>query len=397
MTGDSLTFVAIPLLVLHATGSVAQMGLLTALTSVGSITAGLFAGIVVDRVNRRRLMIVCDLARVVLYGLIPILWLLAPQVWLLYLVVPIGAVFGMTFHVTYVTAVPNLVDRSQIAQANGRLEATYAVATVGGVTLAGVLSAAYGPVTAIAIDAATFGISAIGLLLIRWVDRPDLDHPAATGAVSRSEFLAGMRFLWQRPQLRALTILLSAQTFITLGLVDIFVFHLKHDLGQRDTVVGYVLAIATVGSIAAGGLITIARRALSFGVIWIGSYTVCGVAIALVGWATNAFLVAGVAVVFMFCTSLAGISSMSLRQEITPDRLLGRVTSAFWTIHTSVGPIGAAVLTAAVGRFSVASVCLVAGVACALIALSGSFSALGRAGPDPTDPTLYLPEPLAAN
>src|SRR5947207_8419474 len=88
--GGAFAVVALPLLVLHATGSVAQMGLLTAVGGVGAIGTGLFAGVLVDRVDRRRLMIICDLARLVLFGLIPVWWLAGPQVWLLYVVIALA-------------------------------------------------------------------------------------------------------------------------------------------------------------------------------------------------------------------------------------------------------------------------------------------------------------------
>ncbi|MEU6556248.1 MFS transporter [Streptomyces sp. NPDC046915] len=378
--GDSFSLVALPLLVLHDTGSVVQMGLLTGLTSVGSIVTGVFAGVIVDRVDRRKLMIVCDTARALLYALVPLLWLISPQVWLLYLVVPLGAVFGMGFQITYVTAVPNLVDKEQITAANGRLEATFAVMTIVGMSSAGVLSAVLGPITAVAIDAATFGVSALGLTLIRFRPPTGEQAPASTGTVSKTEFTAGVRFLWRNPLLRALTVLLSLQTFITLGLTDIFIFYLKHDLREGDSAVGYMLAVAAIGSMLAGGLVDIVRRTLGFGVTWIGAFTLCGLTIAAIGFTKNVYGVAALAVGFLFFTGLAGICSMSLRQELTPDALLGRVTSAFWTIHQAVGPLGAAVLTASVNAYSVASVCLVAGIACAVIALSGIFTAVGRAG-----------------
>jgi MFS family permease len=70
VAGDSFSYVAIPLLVLHATGSVTQMGLLTGAAGAASIAAGTIAGTIADRIDRRRLLIVCDLARAVLYGLI---------------------------------------------------------------------------------------------------------------------------------------------------------------------------------------------------------------------------------------------------------------------------------------------------------------------------------------
>ncbi|KPC87767.1 hypothetical protein ADL35_07670 [Streptomyces sp. NRRL WC-3753] len=86
--GDSFALIALPLLVLEATGSIARMGLLTAVGGAAAVLAAVFAGTVVDRVDRRGLLIGCDLVRMVLYGLIPLVWLLGPQIWLLYAVLP---------------------------------------------------------------------------------------------------------------------------------------------------------------------------------------------------------------------------------------------------------------------------------------------------------------------
>src|SRR5687767_9822376 len=103
VAGDSFSTLAIPLLILHATGSVVQMGVLTGLSGAASLVAGVFAGYLADRLDRRRLPIGCDLTRAALYGAIPIVWISGPQIWLLYVIVPLGAALGMLFQVTYVT------------------------------------------------------------------------------------------------------------------------------------------------------------------------------------------------------------------------------------------------------------------------------------------------------
>src|SRR5262245_31885462 len=108
VAGDSFAMIAVPLLMLHATGSVAQMGLLTAVAGTASVLSGLFAGVLADRLDRRKLMIWCDLLRMGLYALIPIAWSFGPQVWLLYVVLPLAEAVGMVFSVTYVAAVRNL-------------------------------------------------------------------------------------------------------------------------------------------------------------------------------------------------------------------------------------------------------------------------------------------------
>jgi len=150
VAGDSFAYIAIPLLVLRATGSVAQMGLLTGAAGAASVGAGLVAGITGRPAwYRRTLLICCDIARMVLYGIIPLAWSFGPKVWLLYVVLPACEAIGMVFQVTYVTAVRNLVGGDRLTDANGLLYATATAAGVLGPLLAGVVSGAFGPTAAV--------------------------------------------------------------------------------------------------------------------------------------------------------------------------------------------------------------------------------------------------------
>ncbi|MET7863462.1 MFS transporter [Micromonospora taraxaci] len=390
--GDSFAYLAVPLLVLQATGSVAQMGLLTAVAGAASVAAGVFGGVLVDRYDRRTLMIVADLMRLVLYGLVPLVWLAGPQVWLLFVVLPICEAAGMVFQVAAVTAVRNLVDRDRITEANGRLQATYAAAAVLGPLLAGVVAARFGPATAIAVNAASFALSAAGLWLIRLRPAP-VDAAPVARERPLAEFLAGARFLWGQPVLRALTVLLSVFIFLTYGFVDVLIYHVTRDLGGSEGTVGTVLGLAALGTVAGALLVAPLRRRRGFGATWIGAHAVCGFAVAGVGIATNVPAVTALTAVYLCCLSIGGICSMSLRQEITPDHLLGRVTSAFWSTHYALGPAGAVVLTWAAARFGVAAVTLAAGAGCLLVAVAGLFSPVRRAGAEPACP----PAPALVN
>lgn len=394
-TGDSFAYIAVPLLVLHATGSVAQMGLLTAVAGAASVGAGVFGGVLVDRYDRRTLMIAADLARLVLYSLIPLAWLGGPQIWLLFVVLPICEAVGMVFQVAAVTAVRNLVDRDRITEANGRLQATFAAAAVGGPLLAGVVSARFGPTAAIAINAASFALSAAGLWLVR-LRRPTEGEGTGGGPGREkrlAEFLAGARFLWRQPVLRSLTILLSIFIFLTYGLTDVLIYHVKHDLGGSDRTIGTVLGLAALGTIAGALLVAPLRRRRGFGVTWIGAVSVSGLAIAGIGVVGTVPGVTVLTAVYLCGVSVGGICSMSLRQEITPDHLLGRVTSAFWSTHYALGPAGAAVLTWAAGRYGVTAVTLAAGAGCLLVAVGGLFTPIRRAG---SEPVVHRSEPQRA-
>jgi MFS family permease len=377
--GDSFALIALPLLVLKATGSLARMGLLTAVGGAASVVAAVFAGAVVDRVDRRRLLIACDLVRMVLYGVIPLVWLFGPQIWLLYLVLPLCEAVGMLFAVGYVTVVRGLVGTERLTEANGRLNATAAAAGVLGPLCAGLVAAWSGPAAAVGVDAASFGVSATCLVLVRFRARTRDEQETGRTGLWR-DLRTGIAFLYGHPVLRSLTALLFVFSFLTLGLNDLVIYHLKHDLGRDDGTVGTVMALGALGTITGALLVARIRRRLGFGPTWTGSVAVCGLAFAGLGWARDVPVVGALCAAFLACVAMAGTCSMSLRQEVTPEPLLGRVTSAFWTLQYAAAPIGAAVLTWAAEERGTAPVALVAGGACVLVAGAALFTPIRRSG-----------------
>ncbi|MER6253518.1 MFS transporter [Streptomyces sp. NPDC001584] len=398
--GGSVSMLALPLLVLDATGSIVQMGLVTVVSAATAIGTGVFAGYVVDRVDRRRLMIVCDLVRAVLLGAVPLVWWVAgPQIWLLYVLTALTAVLRTLFDVAYVTAIPNLVRTEDLTAANGRLMGTFALGSLLGPVVAGFLTAGVGADWALGLDGATFLVSAASLGWVRFTARPagegadgatdERGGGAGAGAgVFREMFVVGFRFLWSHPLLRPLTVGLTLLTFVTMGATDLLIYRVQHDLGRDAATLGYVIAAGGAGSVAAALSAGRLRRLLGFGTCWLASVAMIAVGVTVTGVSRSVPVIAVLSAVFMFGMTLGGICSMTLRQEVTPDHLLGRVTSAFWTVHNASGPVGAAVLTLLAARHGVPAVSLAGGSLCLLILggglltpLRGSRAGAAAAGP----------------
>lgn len=387
--GDAFALVAIPLLVLHASHSVAQMGLVTGVAGVASIITGLFSGVIVDRFDRRILLISCDLARCALFAAIALVWLVTPQLWLIYTVMALVAAFSMIFDVGYVAAVPAIVGPDQVTDANGRLFAAQAIASVAGPALAGAVSGLWGPSAAVGVDALSFAVSAAGLMLIRRrLMAPAPAEAAASAGAQRpgagrrllQDLLDGVHFLWRAPVLRALTVTLTIVLFFTTGLTDLLVYDVVHGLHRSDSAVGVVLAASTVGTFLGSALVGWLRRRAGFGGAWIGGTALAGLAICGLGLASNLPDLAVLAAAAQGCIAVGGIVSMSLRQEITPGHLLGRVTAAFWTIHNALGPLGVALLTAVAAGYGARPVLAASGLAVTLTALAAIRSPIRHAG-----------------
>ncbi|MEU5808751.1 MFS transporter [Streptomyces sp. NPDC047718] len=394
--GGSISLLALPLLVLDATGSLVQMGVITVISGVTGIATGTFAGYVVDRTDRRRLMVACDLARAVLLGAVPVIWLTGPRIWVLYLLTALVTALKTLFDVAYVSSVPNLVPPRDLTTANARLMGAFAVGTLAGPVAAGFITASVGADWALGVDGATFLVSAVSL---RWVSFTRYGGDGAAGPATtpsrasgagggrmREMFVVGFRFLWAHPLLRPLTVLLTLLTFVTMGATDLLIYRIRQDLGQDAATLGYVVAVSGTGVVAAALAAGRLRRTFGFGTCWLGSVALIAVAVAGTGVSRSVPVVAVLAAVFMFGMTLGGVISMTLRQEVTPDRLLGRVTSAFWTVHNASGPVGAAVLTVLAARHGVPAVSVAAGAFCLLIVGAGLLTPLrggGRTGAGP--------------
>ncbi len=391
--GDAIALIALPLLVLEATDSVARMGQITAVHGLGALAAGLAAGPLVDRFDRRRLMIYCHLGRLACFILIPVFWWTLPEpLWALYALAFVGAGFGMVFGVAYVTAVANLVDRDQILDANGKLQTTFALSFVLGPMLAGILFGTFGA-GALLITASTYIVSIVSLGFVRLrraaAARADDVAQRAGRFPSRrgmaQSWLAGFRFLYVEPVFRSLTLLMGAYAFLSTGTLDLIIYHVKEDLGQRDQTVGIVFGLASIGAIVAGILATRIRHRWGFGPVFAVAFVIQGITTLLIGLSGAVLVIVLIAMVYSFADTTRGTTTMTLRQELTPDHLLGRVTAAFWIAFSVPGPIGAAVLTAIAERAGAGASLVGIGVIGMAIGATSIFTPAGHRRPQLRD------------
>jgi len=380
--GDAFAAIAVPLLVLRSTGSLHRMGQLTAAVAVAHLTAGLVSGAVVDRVDRRRLMIACDLGRAAVFGAVPLVWRLhGPSYPLLVAASVVGALLGNTFQVAAITAVARIVPRPQLIQANGMMHGSYAVAFFVGPMLAGVVCDRLGPAAAVGVDAGSFLLSALSVMAVR--RSLSAETPAARGT-ALGDFIAGVRFLWAHPVLRATLLLLATSSFILSGRDNLFIYLLKRDLHRDDRDVGFVYALGSLGALTGAVLAPRLRGRWGFAGCWLTAGVALGCAIAALGHASALPALGALAAVVAGAESIRGINTITLCQELTPDHLLGRVTASFWAMLTFPAALGADLNARLAERYGVSAVLTAAGAALVALMAVGARSSIRRpVGPSP--------------
>jgi MFS family permease len=298
------------------------------------------------------------------------------------MVTAVSASLGSFFQVSYITAITHLVNKAQLTEAHGRLQTTFGFAFVAGPMLAGFASAQFGPATTVGINALSFGFSAVSLSLVRF-------HPVEGEHIELSqpknlvqEWLSGLRFLWRQPVLRTVTIILAFFSLINTASLDLFIFHLKHDWQLDDNAVGIMLGFSSIGFIAGGITVSWLRDHLGFGACFLGGVGLGGISTAFLGLAPTFFFLCLMGVAFTYTQSVQGTVSMALRQTITPNHMLGRVTAIFWALNAVPGPIGAAIATATAEKTGSVPVIVGIGIFSLCLALAGLFTPVAQTHPE---------------
>jgi MFS family permease len=165
-------------------------------------------------------------------------------------------------------------------------------------------------------------------------------------------------------------------SFLTLGLIDVFIYYLRHDLGQSSTAVGYLLGGAGLGAVAGALAAPLLRARISLGPALLCGYLIGGVAVLYTSSLPQLAGAMAGAAFGSFGSTLVGVCSSAMCQTLAPSHLLGRVMSTFWVMHGALGPVGAAALTASVARVGVAVPFRIAGAALIALAVVGAFTAL---------------------
>ena len=379
--GSSFTFFALPLLVFKLTGSPINLGLTTACEFVPYLLFGLVIGAWVDRVDRKRLMVATDLARAVVIATIPLLAAVdALSVGWVYAVAFCSATLTIAFDAAEFAAIPSLVPSGDdLVSANGRVQASYSAAQIAGPLLAGLLITVAPVQQVLWVDAASFLVSAGTLLAITTAfnaARPEGEERRAI----RREVVDGLRYVLGHPVLRNISAMMALINLVSATVYAQLVIFAKHQLDASDSGVALLYSAGSAGvvllSLAAGPV----RRRLSFSVAALGALLVDGlltVVLAATRWYWAALVlwaaISGLGIFF-------NINTGSLRQQIVPNHLLGRVMSIAGVLAWSAIPVGALAGGWAVERTgSVALVYGVIGALVALLALAFSFGPLGHA------------------
>jgi predicted MFS family arabinose efflux permease len=341
--GTSFTQWAVPLLVYKLTHSAVNLGIATAAAFLPYLLFGLVLGAWMDRVDRKRTMVALDLINAAVIFSIPLVATFGHlSVWLIYVVAFVQTTIGIAFQAGEFAAIPSLVGKEDLVTANGRIQATYSAAQVAGPLLAGLLVAYVSIPWVMALDSASFVISALSLALIRGSFNVVSKEPKEATTILH-DVREGLRYVISHPVLRNISLMMALINFVgatTFTQLVLFA-HDRLDVGPRG--VGVLFAAGSAGVVVTGLLAGSLRKRFSFTALAMTSLMLMGALevvfagmrwfwIALPLWAAAS----GLGILF-------NINTGSLRQAIVPNHMLSRILSIAAVLAWSAIPAGALV------------------------------------------------------
>jgi MFS family permease len=336
--GSSFTSFAFPLIVYQLTRSAINLAISAAADFLPYLLFGLFIGVWVDRLDRRRLMIVVNWVNAVLIASIPVLFFWGDlSIWVVYLIGFLSGTVGIFFSSAEFAALPNLVGKEQLVKANGRIQASYSAVSVIGPLLAGALVVVMPVVTLLFVDAASFIIAALTLTTIQQRFNTDAPRPSTS---FRADIAEGLRFIWHHPAIRALTILVALFNFFFTTVGYELVIYVKQQLHGPDWQFGLLTAASSVGVILFGLFAEKLNERFKFSQITLVALGAAAVLVVLFGFQRNIWVAAAIWALTYGMIMLFNIMVESLRQLIIPDHLLGRVKTTARMLVFSAIPLG---------------------------------------------------------
>ena len=330
--GNAIATLAVPLLVLHLTRSPVQAGLVGTAGLVTMVLCRLPAGVLVDRVDRRRVMLVSDVVRLVAYVALAVVVLRGDVTLpLVVAVTVIGAACNALFGTAEHSALRNIVWPAQLPEAVAANEARAYGTSLAGPPIGGLL---FGLAHALPFvgNAVTFLMSLIGIALVRRPLQEPRDDPPAGHAAAMAE---GLRFVFGNPFLRAILLIAAPLNLAIHGIIFTIIVTLQRH-GTPAAVIGTVETIVAVGGLLGALAAPALHRRLRLpvlirGICWTAA---CFLAFSALFTTSVAAAIPIAAAVFLGPASNAAL--FGHQAAITPDRLQGRVVSVVIVVATSV-------------------------------------------------------------
>lgn len=335
LLGSQVTSLALPLTaVLILRASALQMGILGAVQFAPFLFLSLFAGVWIDRLPRRPILIWADVGRLMLLGSIPLAFVFHfLSIEYLYVIGLLIGVLTVFFEVASQAYLPNLLQTEQLIEGNTKLEVSRSLAQIGGPGLAGLLVQLVAPPLAIVVDALSFGFSAFSLTFITEPQVVTKKSASKSHSSIFQEIKVGLSQLLGNVYTRALIFCGTTRSFFSSMMVAVLTLFMVQQLELEPFVIGVVAVVGGAGTLLGASFAAKAAHKFGLGKALVWGAILVGIGNLLTPLALGPKLIAvAILMVSTFIAAAAapfyGVNQISLRQAITPLELQGRVNAS---------------------------------------------------------------------
>jgi len=344
--GSAVSTLVLPLIAVQLQAGTFQVALLGVMGRLPFLVLSLPTGVLVDRVDRRTLMICADVGRMLAIASIPLVSLCGGKVTILQLVLAALAVGSLrvVFDVADQSYLPVLLPSDRLVDANGKLSSTETFADAIGPTLGGALAGLVGTARAIGADSVSYAASVTSLLLIRARESSGGPGKGAPRVSFRAAMTEGLRYVIGDAILRRIAVSTATANLGISLVTSIEVLFLFRSLHSSPTQIGLVLGLGTLGGV--GGSLVARRLADAVGtarIMWVALVVpaplVFLMPLAQSGWGVLAYAAGWAA--FQGSGAVYNTAQVSYRQAVCPPELRGRMNASIrWVVYGTM-PLGA--------------------------------------------------------
>jgi len=352
--GSTASTIIYPLLILALTGSPRDAGVAGALRALPYLVLSLPVGALVDRWDRKRVMILCDVGRAIAVASIPVAMALdALTVAQIYAVSLVEGSLYVFFNIAEVAALPRVVPAIQLPEAAAQNEAGFGAANIVGPSFGAFLYQAFGRGVPFLVDALTYAVSVLSLLRIRtsFADAATRGGGRASAHRDlRAEVAEGLAWLWGNPLIRFMAFITGGSNLVGAA-APLILIVLAKELGAHDAQIGVIFSVAGVGGILGSLVGGQVQKRFGFGTVIVALMWGAAVLFPLYALAPSWPLLGVIGALLFFLSPIYNVVQFSYRLALIPDRLQGRVNSTFRLICFGLMPVGAALSGVLLERF----------------------------------------------
>ncbi|MDG6103005.1 MFS transporter [Dactylosporangium aurantiacum] len=332
LLGSEISVIALPSLAVIVFGEGALgVGLLIALQWIPFVLLAPVMGVLTDRLNRRTMMQVANLARFVILGSLPLLWALdGLTIGHLYVAAVLKGVFDVVFQLAYQAYLPQLLPREDLVDGNAKTQLSRSVALIFGRSAGGALVGALGAARAITVDAVTYLLAGLSLMLVKFREPAPQPRPGGVKA-TLADLRGGVSMTFGNRLLRYLTLMATfGNTAVSMVLAMIIVFGYQ-DLDLSAAQIGLVLGIGGTPVILGAILSRRINERLGMGRTLLLTHSMLVAAFLLLPFAQFGNTATAVTILIIsqgissFTTPVGNVGVMTLIQKATPPQAMGRV------------------------------------------------------------------------